>query len=635
MNQPTASFTADIRAEWLCTATQMMAARLGAWLSRQDDEVLRSLATRLPRDAAEPGKPTGPLARLIGALRPTSLEIDLFVLAGLAESWPDCATAFARLSPTNRPWPTLALAEALLGGPPRRTALRDAVASGPLVSAGALAVAGAAPTTAADLMVPPNVWTLAGGGHALLPPLSAAPTGAPLAGLEEWLNTDDARLIASCLQQFRPVSIIVTAPTAEAALHRGLALGVHAGCPLTPVKGPATADSLHAAQLQGILTGRPICLMLEDASQVCLPPEPGLPLVIACPERVPPNAGETTALQLHAEPLASHAHASMWQSLAPDLPPEAIPLLAHRHPVEPFMAERILRDTAFRHGTDTSPDPAHIGSAFRARVGARLPAGTTRKTPRACWDQLVLPAQQRSQLRDAVHRIDAQPKVLDDWNLRGPRGVRVMLSGPPGTGKTLSAEVLATALGVDLIIADLGQILSKWVGETEKNLAKLFDEAEAMRAVLFFDEAEALFGKRTEVNDAQDRFANLETAFLLNRLDRYDGLAVLATNFRRAIDAAFVRRLDHIIELREPTTEDRVRLWRTHLPSTAPLAPDVDLDLLARLYPMVGGEIRNACLSAAYLAAHEGCAIGRSHLAQAVRREFDKAGRPFREIDHV
>ena len=205
----------------------------------------------------------------------------------------------------------------------------------------------------------------------------------------------------------------------------------------------------------------------------------------------------------------------------------------------------------------------------------------------------------------------------------------MLLSGPPGTGKTLAAEVVAHALGVDLMIVDISQVVSKWIGETEKHLAEAFDSAERSQAVLLFDEADALFGKRTEVSDAHDRFANLETAYLLSRLERFDGLTILSTNLKQNIDPAFLRRLEFVIDFDEPSPADREALWRCHLPAEAPLADDVNLKELATLYPIVGGLIRNASVAAGFLAAAANTAISRNHLLGAVRREYEKSAKSF------
>jgi len=237
------------------------------------------------------------------------------------------------------------------------------------------------------------------------------------------------------------------------------------------------------------------------------------------------------------------------------------------------------------------------------------------------------------QLREAVNRLRWQARVLDEWGFLkgrvGSRGLRMLFAGPPGTGKTLSAEVLASALEVDLLFVDIACVVSKWIGETEKNLAAVFDCAERAQAVLFFDEADALFSKRTEVSDAHDRYSNLETAFMLSKLERFEGLAILATNLRQNIDPAFLRRVEFAVDFDEPDRGERAQLWRRHIPLEAPLAPDVDLPELAARYQVVGGLIRNAAVAAGFLAASDGGIITRNHFLWALKREYEKTGRAF------
>jgi SpoVK/Ycf46/Vps4 family AAA+-type ATPase len=273
-----------------------------------------------------------------------------------------------------------------------------------------------------------------------------------------------------------------------------------------------------------------------------------------------------------------------------------------------------------------------ISAMIRARASVALPVGVAMFTPDVPWERLVLPHEPKTQLTDAVARLALGPLVLDEWGLRdrarANRGVRLLFSGPPGTGKSLAAEVIATAAATDLLVIDVSQIVSKWLGETEKNVSAAIDAAERTQAVLFFDEADALFAKRTEVTDAHDRYANLETSYLLQRLDRFEGLAVLATNLRHNIDAAFLRRMDFVAEFALPDLECRREMWMLHLPAQM-LAGDVDLDILARMYPVPGGWIRNAAIDAAFLAAGSDGQIGQDHLVTAMRREYLKAALPF------
>jgi SpoVK/Ycf46/Vps4 family AAA+-type ATPase len=227
-----------------------------------------------------------------------------------------------------------------------------------------------------------------------------------------------------------------------------------------------------------------------------------------------------------------------------------------------------------------------------------------------------------------------QRTVLEDWGF-GRRiamgyGLTAIFAGEPGTGKTMAAQVLARELGIDLYRVDISQVMSKYIGETEKNLGSLFDEAHASGAMLFFDEADAIFGKRTTVRDAHDRYANVEIGYLLQRMEEYDGVTVLATNRIGDLDEAFIRRFHFILDFPMPQEPERRKIWRGMFPPGSTLAPDVDLDLLARNFEISGGEIRNAVLAAAYMAAGEGSPsspIAMRHLARAVLRELHKSGR--------
>src|SRR4030095_12722278 len=192
-------------------------------------------------------------------------------------------------------------------------------------------------------------------------------------------------------------------------------------------------------------------------------------------------------------------------------------------------------------------------------------------------------------------------------------GITALFAGPPGTGKTMAAEIVAGSLGLDRYRIDLSAVVSKYVGETEKNLERIFRAADQGDAVLLFDEADALFGKRSEVRDAHDGYANVEVAYLLQRLESYAGLAVLTTNLRGNIDEAFIRRLDCVIEFPLPEEAERLRIWPLALPTEAPLDASVDLQFLARKFKLAGGHIRNIALTAGFLAAEDAHSIGMAH----------------------
>jgi len=203
----------------------------------------------------------------------------------------------------------------------------------------------------------------------------------------------------------------------------------------------------------------------------------------------------------------------------------------------------------------------------------------------------------------------------------------VLFAGPSGTGKTMAADVLANVLGLDLYRIDLSTVVSKYIGETEKNLARIFAEATTSNAILFFDEADALFGKRTQVRDAHDRYANVEVSYLLQKMDEYTGMVVLATNLRKNMDEAFVRRLHATVEFPVPGEAERRRIWDQVWPAAAPRDPGLDTGFLARRIEVTGGSIRNIALAGAFLAAADGGVVTMAHVLHATRREYQKMGK--------
>jgi SpoVK/Ycf46/Vps4 family AAA+-type ATPase len=273
----------------------------------------------------------------------------------------------------------------------------------------------------------------------------------------------------------------------------------------------------------------------------------------------------------------------------------------------------------------------------RAVTTPRLAALARHVTSRHDWADLVLPADPLAQLQELCHHARYRHVVFDDWGfdrkLSLGKGLSVLFAGPPGTGKTMAAAILAQTLQLDLYQIDLSQVVSKYVGETEKNLSQVFDEADASQAILFFDEADALFGKRSEVKDAHDRYANIEIGYLLQRMEAYQGVAILATNLKQHLDDAFVRRLRFIIEFPFPDEAHRRRIWEVTFPREAPLGADVDLAALARDLRLPGGSIRNIVLAAAFAAAADGGVIGMPHLLQAAQREHQKLGRAWTGLE--
>jgi SpoVK/Ycf46/Vps4 family AAA+-type ATPase len=272
----------------------------------------------------------------------------------------------------------------------------------------------------------------------------------------------------------------------------------------------------------------------------------------------------------------------------------------------------------------------HVQAAARGQNGAGLERLARRITPHMSWDDLVLPSSAIVQLREIVARIRHRDRVLREWGM-GNRsskghGVKVLFSGDSGTGKTISAEVVAHVLGLDLYVIDLSTVVDKYIGETEKHLDRIFTEADRVNGVLLFDEADAIFGKRSDVKDAHDRHANVEVAYLLQRMEQFEGLAILTTNLRANIDEAFLRRLDAIVDFSLPDEDDRRRLWDKHLSAGVPRHDDVDLSFLARSFKLSGGNISNIAFSAAYLAAAEDRAVAMPDLVRATEREYRKLG---------
>jgi hypothetical protein len=272
-----------------------------------------------------------------------------------------------------------------------------------------------------------------------------------------------------------------------------------------------------------------------------------------------------------------------------------------------------------------------VAAGARAQNAAGLERLARRVEPRVTWTDLVLEPDIIDQLRELTGRARHRDLVLDEWglsrtSLKG-RGVTALFAGDSGTGKTMSAEVIAGALGLDLYVIDLSTIVDKYIGETEKNLDRVFTEADRVNGVLLFDEADAVFGKRSEVKDARDRYANVEVAYLLQRMEQFDGMAILTTNLRANVDEAFLRRLDAIVDFPLPEIDDRRRLWVRNLSAEVPKADDIDVDFLAQRFTLSGGNIRNVAVGAAFRAADAGRPLNMEDLVRDTAREYRKLGR--------
>ncbi|MCA9948314.1 MAG: ATP-binding protein [Anaerolineales bacterium] len=291
-------------------------------------------------------------------------------------------------------------------------------------------------------------------------------------------------------------------------------------------------------------------------------------------------------------------------------------------------AQNLARWRNPQNGQITTSD---LLAASRAHSNHQLASLAQAVSPRYAWQDIVLPPAQVTQLQQMCDQMRFRAQVLDTWGFDQKmalgKGLNALFTGPPGTGKTMAADIMAGELELDLYKIDLSTVVSKYIGETEKNLARIFAEGETSNAILFFDEADALFGKRTEVKDAHDRYANLETSYLLQKMDEYPGMVILATNLRHNMDRAFVRRMQFIIEFPLPNSADRRRIWAGIWPQQAPLAADVDFERLAAEMDITGGHIRNIALAAAFLAAADGRSITMAHIMRAAEKEYKKMGK--------
>ena len=426
------------------------------------------------------------------------------------------------------------------------------------------------------------------------------------------------------------------APELLAAARGGPVLVVHAG-------EVASREDVAAAGLRAALAGAALCFDLDELSgdhraglAACLV-EVGAGALLCA--RRPGAVSAVPGLRALAisvpEPSLAERRA-LWRAHAPGADVDGV-AARFRLSMTQIAHAADVADAFARARGNGPPGPADLEHGARDASRTRLGELAGHVEPRAGWNDLVLPAQPLELLRSVAAFLRHRDLVLSEWGYQravaGEQGLKVLFAGESGTGKTMAAGVIAGDLGLDLFRVDLATVVSKYVGETERNLDRIFAAAEGSNALLLFDEADALFGKRSEVRDAHDRYANIEVAYLLQRMEAYAGGVILATNLRSNMDDAFLRRLDVLIEFPFPEPADRRRLWRGLVPAEAPVADDVDLDLLADRFRLTGGSIRNCSVTAAFLAADEGTGIRMTHLLRAVAQDLRKQGRLTLEAD--
>ena len=285
----------------------------------------------------------------------------------------------------------------------------------------------------------------------------------------------------------------------------------------------------------------------------------------------------------------------------------------------------------WRNPRQTQITTADLYEACRLQSNSKLATLARKIIPRRQWEDLILPFDRLQLLREICNYVKYRSLVYEQWKFESKlvlgKGLYSLFSGSPGTGKTMTAEIMAGELGLDLYKIDLSTVVSKYIGETEKNLSHIFQEAETSNAILFFDEADALFGKRSQISDAHDRYANIEVSYLLQKLEEYEGIVILATNLRRNLDDAFLRRFHFTVEFALPKEKERLRIWQGIFPAATPQSSDLDLGFMARQFEISGGNIRNIALAAAFLAADDGEVVTMAHLLRATRREYQKMGK--------
>ncbi|WP_260583516.1 ATP-binding protein [Sphingopyxis sp. PET50] len=364
----------------------------------------------------------------------------------------------------------------------------------------------------------------------------------------------------------------------------------------------------------------------------------GRPLIVGAPDAL--MLGQAPTVRLDMPRLTANEQLPLWRDR---LGPYAkklngtIERLAYHFPVSPELADSVAAELAV-----LAPDPAAKAKkgapkldeiawdAARRFARPRMEDLARRIDSEAQWNDLVLPPAQKDVLKAIVAQVRNRPTVYESWGFakrsagRG-LGISVLFSGPSGAGKTLAGEILGAELGLDVYRIDLSSMMSKWIGETEKNLRRLFDAAEEGAAILQFDEADALFGKRGEINESRDRHANIEVSYLLQRIEEYRGLSILTTNYRSNIDSAFLRRLRFIIDFDFPGQAERAEIWQRIFPKSTPKGA-LDFDRLSQLN-LSGGSIRNVAMGAAFAAADRGQHVGMAHILSAARLEYEKSGR--------
>jgi len=612
----------------------------GLYLSDETiDALLAGDRDPFPGLDSQPPDPASPLGTLAATAHLTPLDFELLLIAVA----PDVDSRFEQFygylnDDVTRRRAGIGLALRLCGLPEAALSGRARLSAGaPLIDLGILAIEDAERSFLSRALRPPDrlVAFLLGDDtlDATLIGIAAAGRTAPVGLVHETLlSALDSGVRLVYLTERVAGS---AAPLATAAL-RGSSLVVDATRMATQPDITALATAIvREAVLRsaGIVVG-PLDAVERVDTLLEVLTRADLPVIAHGSQPWNPQWTERPPLQLEVTALPPGRRSELWRASI-RLPVDGVddPVAAVSHLSLGTQAiVRAARAADLMAGVDGGTVRVeHVRAAARTQNATGLLRLARRIEPSVGWDDLVLPGDVLDALGELAARARHRDRVLDEWRMRPGgdrgRGVAALFAGDCGTGKTMSAEVIAAELGMDLYAVNLATVIDKYVGETEKNLEQIFQEAAGINGVLLFDEADAIFGKRSEVRDAHDRYANIESAYLLQRMEAFDGLAVLATNLRANLDDAFTRRLDMVVDFPVPDDDARLALWDRCMGTIMPRASDVDLVFLAKSFELSGGNIRSAVVTSAYLAAAEDRPVTMADLIAAVAREYQKLGR--------
>ena len=586
------------------------------------------------------------LARLRGIFGLSDLDVDLLAIAAAADVDARIAALLGALSGIDSPSrPTLGVALELAGRSSADGAARARLRSGaPLIRRRLLMVLDAGPFLQRRIAAPDRVVAHLLGDNEPDAEFEAMSLTTPIvrSQVADQLGRGILAGAALCHLVERPgASGVATARAAFASVGiDAVAVDLRRRS-----SGSSAADAAaDAAREAGLLGAGLVITGLDDAASIpqilSVLSDSAVPVI--CADRASWRAAWTPVapLTMAAPPLPRGDREHLWRESAPAAPPhDSSPEREHWADLvnlaltaeEIAVAGRVAQLSAA--ASDRPLGIADLRDAARLHGGEQLAASALRIVPQVGLDDLILPAATRASLDELVSWARHREQLLGPNGVGGKgtkgNGILSLFAGSPGTGKTLAAEAVAGELGLELYTVELSSLIDKYIGETEKNLENIIREAETLNVVLFFDEADAIFGSRSAVKDSRDRYANQEISYLLQRMERFDGLAVLATNLRGNIDAAFSRRLHFIVSFVEPDAEVRRRLWESHLAAAPALDPGdpVDLDRLAEHVELAGGGIKNVVMAAAFTATAAAELTGMRHLRAAAERELGKMGR--------